>query len=116
MTMLPPPSAKKLGLVIDLDTCVGCHACAVACKEWDSGGVAGPLIGKILVAFCLSQTIGQISHEFRSFLAICLLTLQVVAAPLLATGVWFYCQRFLTVSVLVAAASPPAAGGAAHPL
>jgi len=43
MTMLPPPSAKKLGLVIDLDTCVGCHACAVACKEWNSGGVAGPL-------------------------------------------------------------------------
>ena len=25
----------KLGLVIDLDTCVGCHACAVACKEWN---------------------------------------------------------------------------------
>jgi Fe-S-cluster-containing dehydrogenase component len=43
MTMLPPPSAKKLGLVIDLDTCVGCHACAVACKEWNSGGVAAPL-------------------------------------------------------------------------
>ena len=29
MTALPPPSKKKLGLVIDLDTCVGCHACAV---------------------------------------------------------------------------------------
>ena len=41
--MLPPPSAKKLGLVIDLDTCVGCHACAVACKEWNAGGIAGPL-------------------------------------------------------------------------
>ncbi len=26
---------KKLGLVIDIDTCVGCHACAVACKEWN---------------------------------------------------------------------------------
>jgi Fe-S-cluster-containing dehydrogenase component len=25
----------KLGLVIDLDTCVGCQACAVACKEWN---------------------------------------------------------------------------------
>jgi Fe-S-cluster-containing dehydrogenase component len=25
----------KLGLAIDLDTCVGCHACAVACKEWN---------------------------------------------------------------------------------
>lgn len=43
MTALPPPSAKKLGLVIDLDTCVGCHACAVACKEWNAGGIAGPL-------------------------------------------------------------------------
>jgi len=26
----------KLGLVIDLDTCVGCHACATACKEWNA--------------------------------------------------------------------------------
>jgi Fe-S-cluster-containing dehydrogenase component len=44
MTTLPPPSAKKLGLVIDLDTCVGCHACAVACKEWNDGGQFGPLV------------------------------------------------------------------------
>jgi len=43
MTSLPPPSKKKLGLVIDLDTCVGCHACAVGCKEWNAGGIAGPL-------------------------------------------------------------------------
>jgi len=43
MTMLPQPSPKKLGLVIDLDTCVGCHACAVACKEWNDGGQFGPL-------------------------------------------------------------------------
>jgi Fe-S-cluster-containing dehydrogenase component len=43
MTMLPPPSRKKLGLVIDLDTCVGCHACAVACKQWNDGGQFGPL-------------------------------------------------------------------------
>ena len=43
MTSLPPPSAVKLGLVIDLDTCVGCHACAVACKEWNAGGIGGPL-------------------------------------------------------------------------
>lgn len=43
MTMLPPPSKVKLGLVIDLDTCVGCHACAVACKEWNDGGQFGPL-------------------------------------------------------------------------
>jgi Fe-S-cluster-containing dehydrogenase component len=45
MTMLPKPApgAKKLALVIDLDTCVGCHACAVNCKEWNSGGEAGIL-------------------------------------------------------------------------
>ena len=43
MTTLPPPSPKKLGLVIDLDICVGCHACAVACKEWNDGGQFGPL-------------------------------------------------------------------------
>ncbi|HEX2595816.1 MAG TPA: 4Fe-4S dicluster domain-containing protein [Luteimonas sp.] len=43
MTTLPPPSKVKLGLVIDLDTCVGCHACAVGCKEWNAGGIAGPL-------------------------------------------------------------------------
>jgi Fe-S-cluster-containing dehydrogenase component len=43
MTLLPPPTPKKLGLVIDLDTCVGCHACAVACKEWNAGGFSAPL-------------------------------------------------------------------------
>ncbi len=45
MTSLPArePGAKKLGLVIDLDTCVGCHACAVNCKEWNDGGHSAPL-------------------------------------------------------------------------
>jgi Fe-S-cluster-containing dehydrogenase component len=43
MTSLPAPAKKKLGLVIDLDICVGCHACAVACKEWNDGGDFGPL-------------------------------------------------------------------------
>ena len=44
MTTLPPPSQKKLGLVIDLDTCVGCQACATSCKEWNTqSAVAGPL-------------------------------------------------------------------------
>ena len=43
MTSLPPPSPRKLGLVIDLDTCVGCHACAVNCKEWNTGGHMAPL-------------------------------------------------------------------------
>jgi sulfite dehydrogenase (quinone) subunit SoeB len=44
MTALPPPSKKKLGLVIDLDTCVGCHACATSCKEWNAAGISGPLV------------------------------------------------------------------------
>ncbi len=43
MTGLPAPGGRKLGLVIDLDICVGCHACAVNCKEWNSGGVSAPL-------------------------------------------------------------------------
>src|ERR671915_492415 len=44
MTSLPEqPSPRRLGLVIDLDICVGCHACAVNCKEWNSGGVSAPL-------------------------------------------------------------------------
>ncbi len=34
---------RRLGLAIDLDTCVGCHACATHCKEWNAGGPAGPL-------------------------------------------------------------------------
>ncbi|MGI9346770.1 MAG: 4Fe-4S dicluster domain-containing protein [Gammaproteobacteria bacterium] len=33
----------KLGLVIDLDTCVGCHGCATACKQWNTSGITGPL-------------------------------------------------------------------------
>jgi len=37
------PGGKQLGLVIDLDVCVGCHACAVNCKEWNAAGEAAPL-------------------------------------------------------------------------
>jgi len=44
MTSLPAGGGeRRLGLVIDLDTCVGCHACAVACKEWNTGGMVAPL-------------------------------------------------------------------------
>ena len=35
--------SKQLALVIDLNVCVGCHACVTSCKEWNAGGVAGPL-------------------------------------------------------------------------
>ena len=44
MTSLPRHrTEKRLGLVIDLDTCVGCHACVVNCKEWNTGGYPAPL-------------------------------------------------------------------------
>ena len=43
MTSLPEPQAIKLGLVIDLDICVGCHACVVNCKEWNTSGYGAPL-------------------------------------------------------------------------
>ena len=44
MTSLPAaPGEKRLGLVIDLDTCVGCHACATNCKEWNTSGHSAPL-------------------------------------------------------------------------
>ena len=44
MTCLPDirPGQKKLGLVIDLDTCVGCQACATNCKEWNTSGQSAP--------------------------------------------------------------------------
>lgn len=43
MTSLPVATERKLGLVIDLDICVGCHACAVNCKEWNTGGYGAAL-------------------------------------------------------------------------
>ena len=44
MTSLPTNQTNtKLGLVIDLDICVGCHACAVNCKEWNAGGHSAPM-------------------------------------------------------------------------
>ena len=45
MTSLPEKleGQKKLGLVIDLDTCVGCQACVTSCKEWNSQGWSAPL-------------------------------------------------------------------------
>ncbi len=43
MTALPETTGKKLGLVIDLDTCVGCQACATSCKEWNTQGYSAPM-------------------------------------------------------------------------
>jgi Fe-S-cluster-containing dehydrogenase component len=36
----------QLALVIDLNTCVGCHACVTSCKEWNTSGEAGPMADK----------------------------------------------------------------------
>lgn len=43
MTTLPATTEKKLGLAIDLDTCVGCHACVISCKEWNTSNYGAPL-------------------------------------------------------------------------
>jgi len=43
MTSLPTSTERKLGLAIDLDTCVGCHACVISCKEWNTGQYGAPL-------------------------------------------------------------------------
>ena len=43
MTDLPASTERKLGLVTDLDICVGCHACTIACKGWNDQGAFSPL-------------------------------------------------------------------------
>ncbi len=43
MTDLPATTERKLGLVIDLDTCVGCHACVISCKGWNTENYGVPL-------------------------------------------------------------------------
>ncbi len=34
----------QLALIIDLNVCVGCSACMISCKEWNTSGSAGPLV------------------------------------------------------------------------
>ena len=34
----------QLAVVIDLNVCVGCHACVTSCKEWNTSGWAGPMV------------------------------------------------------------------------
>ena len=43
MTDLPETTDRKMGLVIDLDTCVGCHACVISCKGWNTENYGAPL-------------------------------------------------------------------------
>ena len=33
----------QLALVIDLNVCVGCHACVTSCKQWNTSGPAGSM-------------------------------------------------------------------------
>ncbi|WP_455375284.1 4Fe-4S dicluster domain-containing protein [Kaarinaea lacus] len=33
----------QLALVIDLNVCVGCHACVTSCKQWNTSGSAGAM-------------------------------------------------------------------------
>jgi Fe-S-cluster-containing dehydrogenase component len=33
----------QLALVIDLNVCVGCHACVTSCKSWNTSGASGTL-------------------------------------------------------------------------
>ena len=67
MTLLPPrakPGDRMLGLVIDLDTCVGCHACAVNCKEWNTGGI--PRHYRIMIPTVLTQMVSGSTVFTRS--------------------------------------------------
>ena len=65
MTSLPKDkSPVRLGLVIDLDTCVGCQACAVSCKEWTTGGYPAPLSD--LNPYVAGQT-GALLNRVHSF-------------------------------------------------
>ncbi len=43
MTDLPQNTDRRLGLVIDLDICVGCHACVISCKGWNTTAYGAPL-------------------------------------------------------------------------
>ena len=66
MTSLPAAApAKKLGLVIDLDVCVGCHACVVSCKEWNTGGYGAALSDQDPYGADVSGTFLNRVHTFE---------------------------------------------------
>ena len=64
MSDLPKSTEASLGLVIDLDTCVGCHACVISCKEWNSAGYGAPLAD---VDAYGAQPIGSFLNRVHSF-------------------------------------------------
>src|SRR5262245_16966658 len=58
-------SPKKLGLVIDLDVCVGCHACVISCKEWNTGGYGAALSDQHPYGADVSGTFLNRIHTFE---------------------------------------------------
>ena len=54
----------QLALVIDLNVCVGCHACVTSCKEWNTSGEAGPMVDKF--AYGANPT-GTFFNRVQSF-------------------------------------------------
>ncbi|MEM7525403.1 MAG: 4Fe-4S dicluster domain-containing protein [Pseudomonadota bacterium] len=64
MTTLPACGSVKLGLVIDLDTCVGCHACVISCKEWNTSGYGEPLSDQNAYG---DGTVGTFLNRVHSF-------------------------------------------------
>lgn len=64
MTTLPACGDVKLGLVIDLDTCVGCHACVISCKEWNTGGYGAPLSDQNAYG---ADTVGTFLNRIHTF-------------------------------------------------
>ena len=65
MTALPEKTERTLGLVIDLDTCVGCHACVVACKGWNDQGYGAPLSDQNAYSGAASGTFLNRVHSFE---------------------------------------------------
>ncbi|WP_457302051.1 4Fe-4S dicluster domain-containing protein [Phyllobacterium sp. P5_D12] len=66
MTSLPQNrTVKKLGLVIDLDVCVGCHACVISCKEWNTGGYGSALSDQHPYGEDVSGTFLNRIHSFE---------------------------------------------------
>ena len=64
MTDLPTHTDRKLGLVIDLDTCVGCHACVIACKGWNTENYGAPLADNDAYG---AQPVGSFLNRVHSY-------------------------------------------------
>lgn len=65
MTALPEKTAKRLGLAIDLDTCVGCQACVTACKGWNDQGYGAPLSDQAPYGAAPSGTFLNRVHSYQ---------------------------------------------------